>query len=659
MYGYGSYHHANRSYVAYGHNRYPTGEWYGSGDEPGPSYPHSSNHYGDHDGYDVYANDSQYSTQAHYRYNGGYYEPGAPPQYEQSPANQDDYGLYQHARIHQDRRSGHPPRAPKAMRDRERELERSRPVDERSDREATPPPVPSPSPEYLALAADPPSPLSDPTSSRKLLVLDLNGTLVFRSPHASRPKYPPHARGVPRPRPTYPRPYMRAFREYVFAPATKAWFDVMVWSSAQPHSVADMVDKTFGARRQELVAVWARDTLGLSTDHYHRKIQTIKDLSKPWAALPALLTPLPPSPSHSPDRSTPPPSSSPPGQSPSPARPAESVAPQAHSALTTLLLDDSPKKAAMQPYNHFCIPEYTQERRNRDLESFRKEQEWRLILEKRRMLQSEEQTAEDGAGEASTSASPPHDDHQLARQSDASEDDAEDSTRTSKKRKRNGDVGSSLSPASSVADDSALPPERKKENKKAKRRRQLEELARSPAAEQPQVEYDETLLAVVGVLDAVRCQSNVAAWIRAGGLWGPGGVREHLGHVASLPSVSGDEQGGTPPEEGSTEPAEGPQDGEKKRKKPRHRALRRLAEAEAARKAGAGETEAHGLPAGNDEATEIAPLAHGAAEPSVSAPETPNASMWFEDLQVMGHWAKRGREVLEGLSIPVEHGMEW
>ena len=61
----------------------------------------------------------------------------------------------------------------------------------------------------------------------------------------------------------------------------------MVWSSAQPHSVDDMVAKCFdvereGAMRMEgedgdrrkgrdnLVAVWARDTLGLTQAEYSK-----------------------------------------------------------------------------------------------------------------------------------------------------------------------------------------------------------------------------------------------------------------------------------------------------------------------------------------------------------------------------------------------------
>ena len=61
---------------------------------------------------------------------------------------------------------------------------------------------------------------------------------------------------------------MLAFRSFLFAPETKSWLDVMVWSSAQPHSVDDMVDKCFGRDRQKMIAVWARDTLGLSNEHY-------------------------------------------------------------------------------------------------------------------------------------------------------------------------------------------------------------------------------------------------------------------------------------------------------------------------------------------------------------------------------------------------------
>lgn len=43
----------------------------------------------------------------------------------------------------------------------------------------------------------------------------------------------------------------------------------MVWSSAQQQNVNGMVDKAFGEENKKgLVAVWARDTLGLSSSDF-------------------------------------------------------------------------------------------------------------------------------------------------------------------------------------------------------------------------------------------------------------------------------------------------------------------------------------------------------------------------------------------------------
>ena len=146
---------------------------------------------------------------------------------------------------------------------------------ERDDRPVTPPPPRSPSPTYLKIADGSPQKLSSATDERKLLILDLNGTLVHRSAIARTkkgvPVPPPRdsdGRLLPRLRPVHPRPYMATFRSYLFAPETRAWLDVMVWSSAQPHSVEDMVAKSFESDKEKLLAIWARDTLGLAEDHY-------------------------------------------------------------------------------------------------------------------------------------------------------------------------------------------------------------------------------------------------------------------------------------------------------------------------------------------------------------------------------------------------------
>lgn len=146
-------------------------------------------------------------------------------------------------------------------------------------RTATPPPPQSPSPEYIATSDNPSRLLTDPTSSRKLLVLDLNGTLLRRAPRASKsaPRYPIPGQGgfQPRLRSVQPRPYLPSFKSYIFHPSNKEWLDVMVWSSAQPHSVNDMVDKCFRDERHQFVAVWARDTLGLPQHLYSTTIPPI------------------------------------------------------------------------------------------------------------------------------------------------------------------------------------------------------------------------------------------------------------------------------------------------------------------------------------------------------------------------------------------------
>lgn len=157
-----------------------------------------------------------------------------------------------------------------------------------------PHPIPPPtsiSDDYIRESEKPSSHIDDPSSSRKLLILDLNGTLVFRSPHVPREYKPRNRRNnrnqnqqdqppahnpdpyadpsVTRPlRTVHARPYLTPFREYIFHPSTRQWLDTMVWSSAQPHSVADMVEKCFGEKKDDLVAVWARDTLGLAAKDY-------------------------------------------------------------------------------------------------------------------------------------------------------------------------------------------------------------------------------------------------------------------------------------------------------------------------------------------------------------------------------------------------------
>lgn len=138
--------------------------------------------------------------------------------------------------------------------------------------------------EYMQLS-DPVRFFEDPTGrvapgGPKLIVLDLNGALLFRSAT----------------RKAHPRPYLRAFLQYIFHPGHQSAsgeserpYEVFVWSSAQPHNVQYMVDYAFGPyaeglydpqtgepldadiaeRSGKLLGVWARDKLlNASTSDY-------------------------------------------------------------------------------------------------------------------------------------------------------------------------------------------------------------------------------------------------------------------------------------------------------------------------------------------------------------------------------------------------------
>ncbi|OJT07235.1 hypothetical protein TRAPUB_1912 [Trametes pubescens] len=530
----------------------------------------------------------------------------------------------------------------------------------RDDRSVTPPPIRPPSPTYLSLAAQAPLRIGEPSASKKLLVLDLNGTLLHRSPHNPRPKTrhqqpqedrPRDEQGnwLPRLRPVHPRPYMRAFRSYLFAPQTSAWLDVMVWSSAQPHSVGDMVDRCFGEEKEKLLVIWARDTLGLSSDHYHRKVQTVKDLAKPWAFLSQKSAHIPSSP-HSSIASTPRTSPEP----SSPTRPSDDsipMTPQSHSALTTLLLDDSPRKAELQPYNHVCIGEYSGERRAKDLESLQKEQEWQTAVDARQQLDAQMAHLSHPLLPDSPEALAPKDDAEPIPDGDGLEEGASAAAETSKKRKR-------------------------KEKKLQKRAALLEQLE---VGGKPQGSYDETLLAVIGVLDEIKSQANVAAWIRAGGLWGPVGppearsanvqarVEKHdnklalAGQRTSESTPAAEEAAAqsdgsdlsvknAPTTASAVQPADEETDKPRKRKKKRQRMRDSTGDQEA--------QPAEVVDVGNDEET-AAPVSSSPAhstdiEKTVERPQV----MWFEDEQVLNHWATRGRKALDELGIPVEHGIE-
>ena len=189
-------------------------------------------------------------------------------------------------------------------------------------------PIPSPTPSYMITAHEDPAPaLVHLPNPPILVVLDLNGTLLYRSKKHHAYISSKHPR---------PRPYLRQFLEYLFS-----HFHVMIWSSAQPQNVTAMLNATFSPeQRERLVAVWARDTLGLTPTQMRRKIVVYKRLDKVWAKLGvekqvvgAVGTAAATSSVDSSDGN------------------GENAAPGPWGQHNTILIDDSAVKATAQPYN--------------------------------------------------------------------------------------------------------------------------------------------------------------------------------------------------------------------------------------------------------------------------------------------------------------------
>jgi len=200
--------------------------------------------------------------------------------------------------------------------------------------------------------------------------------------------------------------------------------------------------------------------------HPGRKVQTIKDLEKPWAALtPQLLRPASPTPVDSKLQPTP-----------------SSPKWEGHSAATTLLLDDSHAKAALQPYNHLCIPEYSHTQRKADhamLQHERATQGQRRITDLV-MLQLER------ANSGTTTHTNAHD-----------RVSSPDSTSTTTEAEQGN--------------------KRKRKKKKVKKHEQQQLAATADGGASPAV-FDETLLAVIGILHAARLQCSIAGWLHADAL---------------------------------------------------------------------------------------------------------------------------------------------
>ncbi|GAD91458.1 NIF domain protein [Paecilomyces variotii No. 5] len=185
--------------------------------------------------------------------------------------------------------------------------------------------VPVPTKEYMEQASRPPRRLA--SAQPLLIILDLNGTLIYRRHRRLPPSFAK-------------RPGLDAFLTSIFAK-----HKVMIWTSSQPVTLKAVCAQLFPSwMRSALVAEWGRDKFGLTQSQYKEKIQVYKILNKVWGdkniqakypkGVPIILK----------------------GDGNNPDVPIHKTR---WDQTNTVLVDDSKLKAAGQPYNILEIPEFT------------------------------------------------------------------------------------------------------------------------------------------------------------------------------------------------------------------------------------------------------------------------------------------------------------
>jgi hypothetical protein len=188
-------------------------------------------------------------------------------------------------------------------------------VDDAQRRASKAPRPPSATKKYLDQASLPPKESSSPQPL--LVILDLNGTLIYRKTR----KFPPS--------------FSRRVGLDDFLKVLVEKYKVMIWSSSQPPTVAAVCEQLFSeSNRKKLVAEWGRDKLGLSKSEYNTKVQVYKTLETVWSNKQIQA-------SH-------------PGR----VNKGKKKGPRWDQS-NTVLIDDSRLKAVSEPYNLIEIPEFT------------------------------------------------------------------------------------------------------------------------------------------------------------------------------------------------------------------------------------------------------------------------------------------------------------
>jgi hypothetical protein len=196
-----------------------------------------------------------------------------------------------------------------------------------------------------------------------------------------------------------------------------------------------------------------------------------------------------------------------------------------------------------------------------------------------------------------------------------------------------GNATEEVEPSSVPLPSTSTPRKRKrKEKQKAERKESKDEPT-------PEIEYDETLLAIIGILDEVKHQSNVASWVKTNGLWGPYPPQDLANpDICALTHKdfrNSREDTAALSDSGS---ADSGKRGERKKKR---------------RDAVADVSAASTMDGLKDNSSPY--TATNEKDNQTNTSETP---LWFDNPPTIRNWVDRGRNALETLGIPIEHGLK-
>ncbi|CZR58907.1 uncharacterized protein PAC_08799 [Phialocephala subalpina] len=123
--------------------------------------------------------------------------------------------------------------------------------------------IPNPTEAYLSASSVVPQPLRE--AQHLLVVIDLNGTLLFRPTRKFPTKF-------------IARPNTAPFLKYCVET-----FSVIIWSSAKPENVTNMCNAILTKDlRKKVIAVWGRNKFGLSDTDFNLRVQCYKRLTTLW-----------------------------------------------------------------------------------------------------------------------------------------------------------------------------------------------------------------------------------------------------------------------------------------------------------------------------------------------------------------------------------------